>query len=150
MKAFAYFNLDSLNEFDQVELCEIIFFADATTLNAAAQNLLRATAESDQLGVVFNQVIFMKSCAYPISDRLQENKPMVLNEITLTADSKSIRYVAEHLMIAADEMIRLGEHYDHLHMKGNCPVWDEEWPDIIVKKHSMNSFCNIAEEVGQH
>ncbi|MBS1141282.1 MAG: hypothetical protein H6R13_2735 [Proteobacteria bacterium] len=74
----------------------------------------------------------MKAYAYPTGEPLNEYGLLELNEISLSADSKTVRAVALFLMAAADEMDRMGESYGHLHMQDESDAWKEEWPDIVV------------------
>lgn len=76
----------------------------------------------------------MKAYAYPTGEPLNEYGLLELNEVSLSADSKTVRAVAQFLMAAADEMDRMGEGYEHLHMQDQSDVWKEEWPDIVVCK----------------
>jgi hypothetical protein len=76
----------------------------------------------------------MKAYAYPAGEPLNEYGLLELKEVSLSADSKTVRAIAQFLMVAADEMDRMGESYDHLHMQDESDAWKEEWPDIVVCK----------------
>ena len=78
----------------------------------------------------------MKVYAYKSGEPLNEHGLLELSEISLSADAKTVRAIAQFLTQAANEMDRLGEGYDHLHMQDVSSAWEEEWPDIIVCKSS--------------
>lgn len=78
----------------------------------------------------------MKAYAYPVGEPLNEYGLLELNEVSLSADSKTVRAIARFLMDAADEMDRMGENYDHVHMQDTSAAWKEEWPDIVVCKQN--------------
>lgn len=74
----------------------------------------------------------MKAYAYPIGEPLNEYGLLELKEVSLSADSKAVRAIAQFLIHAADEMDRLGKSYDHEHMQDTSEAWQEDWPDFVV------------------
>lgn len=82
----------------------------------------------------------MKLFAYPTGAQLNEYGLVELKEVSLSADTDTIRAIAKFLSDAADEMEKLGGDYDHvhmhmhMHMQDRSPAWRESWPDIVVCK----------------
>lgn len=76
----------------------------------------------------------MKAFAYPAGEQLNEYGLVELNELSFSADAQTIRAIAKFLSDAADEMDKLGEKYDHMHMQDRSSFWKESWPDIVVCK----------------
>lgn len=57
---------------------------------------------------------------------------MVLSDIGIMASPETLRYLATFLAAAADEMERMGEDYDHLHLMDEWGKWQEGYADIQV------------------
>lgn len=74
----------------------------------------------------------MKAYAYPVGEPLNEYGLLQLNDVSLSADSKTVRAIAQFLMAVADEMDRMGESYDHVHIQDASDAWQDEWIDIVV------------------
>lgn len=92
----------------------------------------------------------MKAYAHPTGEPLNEYGLLELNEISLSADSETVRAAALFLMAAADEMDRMGESYGHLHMQDESDAWREEWPDIYscvqsewIKNLTFRPRCDL-------
>ncbi|WP_286718744.1 Imm32 family immunity protein [Thalassolituus sp. UBA2009] len=57
---------------------------------------------------------------------------MVLSDIGIAASPDTLRDLAAFLLAAADEMEKLGEDYDHLHLMDEWDKWKEDYPDIQI------------------
>lgn len=80
----------------------------------------------------------MKAFAYPAGEKLNEYGLVELSELSISADAVTIRAIAKFLNDAADEMDKLGEKYDHVHMQDRSSSWKDSWTDIVV--------CKVHEE----
>jgi hypothetical protein len=76
----------------------------------------------------------MKAYAYPAGEPINDDGLLELDVVSLSADPKTVRAIAQFFMHVADEMDRMGEDYDHVHMQDASKAWKEEWPDIVVCK----------------
>jgi hypothetical protein len=59
----------------------------------------------------------MKAYAYPVGEPINEYGLLELKEVSLSADSKTVRAIAQFFIAAANEMDRMGESYGHLHLQ---------------------------------
>lgn len=56
-----------------------------------------------------------------------------LAEVTLVASPEELKMIAEFLESAADEMIRMGESYDHEHLSDKNKVFESS-PHFVVAR----------------
>jgi hypothetical protein len=61
-----------------------------------------------------------------------------LAEITLCADPKELRRMAEFFAACAEEMERMGEDYDHAHLGDRMKEFDGSSPHLVVCKAENN------------
>lgn len=59
--------------------------------------------------------------------------PSELAEITLVASPEELRMIATFLNSTADEMIRMGDTYDHEHLSDTNPFFNDS-PHFVVAK----------------
>ena len=58
-----------------------------------------------------------------------------LAEITLVASPEELRMIAAFLESAADEMVRMGETYDHEHLSDKKPFFNNS-PHFVVAREN--------------
>lgn len=81
----------------------------------------------------------MKIHGYPIGepDPTPESSKE-LAEITLCATPAQLRRIAEFLVACADEMGRLGDRYDHVHLGDRMKEFDCVAPHVVVFRAEGN------------
>ena len=55
-----------------------------------------------------------------------------MDSIAIAANSSALRYIAKFLNDAANEMDKLGNDFDHIHLMDLWPQWQDNFPDIQV------------------
>lgn len=61
-----------------------------------------------------------------------EDIALVLCEATICSTSSGIRKLAQHLLLAADEMDRLGDGFSHMHFNSSA----SKRPEIVIGRYS--------------
>ena len=59
------------------------------------------------------------------------DKPLELHEAGIATTSKNLRKLAQHFMSVADDMDRMGDDFDHVHLQ-NKPTGS---PDIVITRY---------------
>lgn len=61
-----------------------------------------------------------------------------LDSIAIAANSSDLRVIATFLNDAANEMDKLGNAFDHIHLMDLWPQWQDNFPDIQVLSEKYN------------
>ena len=74
----------------------------------------------------------MKIFGYPSkANPSQTEGPLTLGEVTLCATPEELRSISMFLTSCADEMVRMGAKYDHIHLSDVVHAFQES-PQFVV------------------
>ena len=93
---------------------------------------------------------YQREDAYERGEDGPDDQPLDLREVTLIADSSSLRQIAEFLSHCADLIDKHGSKFGHQHLRDNIPSWKDGESDlIVVRKQKQKKLSNKAGSVGR-
>lgn len=87
----------------------------------------------------------MKLFGY-LSSTPEQQAPLELSEVTLSASSEELREIAGFLLHAAENMDQLGKSFDHMHLSESCvsSKIHQPWLSQLVR---LRKTANISFKV---